>query len=176
LKNFARAAEHFAKRGFEVWFLGSSQEKDYIDGIYNFISDEKKIRNMAGEFSLKEDLAVLSFCDVFLTNDSGLMNLAYAQNAKVVAIYGANSPNFAHIDNGVNIAIYKKSFCSPCLYIFDDSPCGVFPSCINSITADEAIAAVENVLNNKNKNKTPCFNYIRYDEDSKYIMGTLRKR
>jgi ADP-heptose:LPS heptosyltransferase len=180
LENFAKTARHFAQEGCNIILLGSPDEREYINGIYGFLAADKKITdkifNAAGIFSLRQTLAALSLCDAFLTNDSGLMNLGYAQQAKTAALYGANDPVYVHIDNGINTAIYKKTYCSPCLYIFDSPPCGRLSVCMNNITAQEVIEAVKNILNTKFKGANSVNHTIKSDKISGYIMGTLRKR
>ncbi|MDR3243291.1 MAG: glycosyltransferase family 9 protein, partial [Elusimicrobiota bacterium] len=117
IENFAKTAQVFASKGYCVLLLGSPGEKEYVEKVLKFVGDNYEqvgsIYNAAGFFSLYEVLALFDFCDAFLTNDSGLMNLACTQNAKIVALYGANVPQFVHIDNGINTVIYKKAYCSP---------------------------------------------------------------
>jgi len=179
LKNFADAAVHFAKKDYNILLLGSPGEKEYINGIYGFIPDDKKITgriyNAAGYFSIKEVLAVLRLCDAFLTNDSGLMNLGYAQGTKTVSLYGASKPQFVHINNGINTAIYKKVYCSPCLHIFDTPPCRNLSVCINNITTGEVIGAVENILKINGKASFGTSDIIA-GENNGYVMGTLVRR
>ncbi|MDR1695845.1 MAG: glycosyltransferase family 9 protein [Endomicrobium sp.] len=182
LENFAKTALHFAEKGYNILLLGSQDEKEYINTIYDFITAGKEITcriyNAAGYFSLKEVLAVLRLCDIFLTNDSGLMNLGYAQETKTVSIYGASIPQFVHIDNGVNAAIYKKTYCSPCVHIFDTPPCGNLSVCINNITPPEVIDTVENVLKTDKKSSHAAFPLkgIIAGENNGYVMGTLIRK
>jgi heptosyltransferase II len=49
--------------------------------------------NAAGKTSLRELAALLSVCDVALTNDSGGMHLAAAVGTKVVAVFGITDPD-----------------------------------------------------------------------------------
>ncbi|AKL98386.1 glycosyltransferase family 9 protein [Endomicrobium proavitum] len=176
LENFAKVASYFADNGYGVLLFGSAQEKYYAQQLFDFLSKpSENIYNIAGKFPLPEVLALLPICDAFLTNDSGLMNLAYAQNAKVVALYGANSPQFVHIDNGVNEAVYKKSFCSPCLYIFDDSPCATDVVCMKNITVNNVISAVSKVLQTPAaKIKPTSRECIVVNKELNYVMGTLK--
>jgi heptosyltransferase-2 len=180
IENFAKTAKHFADLGYTILFLGSPDEKEYVQKAMIYIENNYRttdnIYNAAGIFTIKEIPALFDICDVLLTNDAGLMNLGYAQGIKTVALYGANTPSFVHIDNGRNTAIYKKAYCSPCLYLFDIPPCGNLAICIESITVEEVIQAVEKTLSNTNSIYNNKEDYIVVNKEQDYIMGTLRKR
>lgn len=181
LENFAQVAMHFINDGYAVVLLGSPEEKDYMEGLLEMVKQNgitQNLYNAAGYFSLPEVIASLPAFDAFLTNDSGLMNLAYAQNAKVIALYGNNVPVFVHIDNGINVAIYKKSYCSPCLYIFQNPPCGDKFVCMQNIKVAEVICAVKKVIqiNKSNSIKPANIDYDVINENKDYIFGTLRNK
>lgn len=48
---------------------------------------------LAGKLSLRQTLALLAGCDLFIGNDSGPLHLATAAGAPVVGIYGPTDPN-----------------------------------------------------------------------------------
>ncbi|MDR1952201.1 MAG: glycosyltransferase family 9 protein [Elusimicrobiota bacterium] len=181
LENFAQTAIHFANKGYDIILLGSASEKNYTQKVKDFVSGDNgadKIYNAAGYFTLSEVLVLLPKFSAFLTNDTGLMNLAYAQNAKVAALYGNNLPDFTSVDNGVNIALYKKSYCSPCLYIFDKPPCGDKAFCMENIKTDEVICALETLLNTKvgQVKESVEMDCQIISEKQNYLFGTLRKK
>jgi ADP-heptose:LPS heptosyltransferase len=176
IERFAQTAGHFAKEGYCVLLFGSPQEKEYTQKLIT-LSPDNNIFNVAGYFSLTEVLSLLAKLDCFLTNDTGLMNLAYAQKAKVVSIYGNNSPQMVHVDNGINIALYRDSYCSPCLYIFDTPPCGDRQVCMLNVNTDEVICAVKKVIETpREKMQLKEMSHMAVvDENSGYILGELNR-
>jgi ADP-heptose:LPS heptosyltransferase len=180
LKKFAYISSYFADKGYGILLFGSKDEEEYIEKIFDLLPKDAKIRNslynIAGKFTLPEILVLMNSLACFITNDSGLMNLAYAQKTKTVSIYGANYPDYVHIDNAINVAIYKHVYCSPCLYIFDKPPCVDHPFCIENISEQEVINAAENVLTNNINFQYTKKEIITYDKNNDYVLGTLRRK
>ena len=91
LNRFSDVASHFAQQEYGILLLGSAKERQYVEGILPLINDDKarkNIYNSSGELSFSEMLATLKIVDLVLTNDTGIMNFAYAQQATTVALYG----------------------------------------------------------------------------------------
>lgn len=63
--------------------------------------------NAAGKFSLKEVFYLVSQCDIFVGNDSGLMHVAAAQGCKTIGLFGPNTPVLWGPIGINNVAIYK---------------------------------------------------------------------
>jgi len=72
------------------------------------------IIDLTGATTLIEAMALIGECDVFVTNDSGLMHVAAALRTPLVAIFGSTD----HIATGPfsdNAVVIRKSLaCSPC--------------------------------------------------------------
>ena len=75
----------------------------------------KNVLDLTGKTSLALALACIDRCNVFVTNDSGLMHVAAALNTPLVAIFGSTD----HVATGpyTNKAtiIRKPMECSPCM-------------------------------------------------------------
>jgi hypothetical protein len=71
--------------------------------------------DLSGKTTLKEAMALIARCRLFITNDSGLMHIAAALNVAQVAIFG--STNFAATSPWSPRARIVRSAldCSPCL-------------------------------------------------------------
>jgi heptosyltransferase-2 len=73
------------------------------------------VLDLTGKTSLAEALALIDRCDVFVTNDSGLMHVAAALSTPLVAIFGSTD----HIATGPYseqaTIIRKPLACSPCM-------------------------------------------------------------
>jgi len=74
--------------------------------------------NLAGKTSLRELISLISECDVFVTNDSGPLHIAYAVGTSLVAIFGSTDPKLTGpppgSDGGSNVVVSPDISCSPC--------------------------------------------------------------
>ena len=91
--------------------------------------------------------AVLSKCEVAITNDSGLMHLANAVGTRVAAIFGPTHPRlgFAPVLDGSKI-IVNNFQCSPCSVHGQKACYQPKKYCFETITADTILDAVEEML------------------------------
>jgi len=71
--------------------------------------------NMAGRTSLKEAISLIARCDLFISNDSGLMHLAGALDIPLVAIFGSTNPRTTSPMGEKSVIVHKDVTCSPCL-------------------------------------------------------------
>ncbi|MBI2428321.1 MAG: glycosyltransferase family 9 protein [Ignavibacteriales bacterium] len=120
-----------------------------------FVADEVSrgvspdaVTNFAGEFSILETTAALEFCDVVITNDSGLMHLAAAKQKKIVAIFGSTVNEFGFYPYGTeSIVIERKDLeCRPCTHIGRKSCPKEHFKCLVDISADEVFEATKKMI------------------------------
>ncbi|MFM8455100.1 MAG: lipopolysaccharide heptosyltransferase II, partial [Gammaproteobacteria bacterium] len=90
-RHFAKVAQHFLNRGYEVLILGNQKDAAIADNIQYLAP---KIRNLAGKTTLEQALIKLTQVQLVLSNDSGLMHLAAALQKPLVAIYGSTNSEF----------------------------------------------------------------------------------
>lgn len=86
-KRFVEVGRELLKMGYSVCFVGGRDEFSLCDGIAEEIG-MPGVLNAAGEFSLEETAALLQRCYCLVSNDTGVMHLATAVDAPVVAIFG----------------------------------------------------------------------------------------
>lgn len=106
-----------------------------------------RVINLAGLTSLREVAALISLCNVLLTNDSGPMHIADALGTKTVALFGStNDIVTGPYRNGV--VIHKHVKCSPCY----QRTCPIDFRCMKQIEVDEVYRAIlERLEQNKSK-------------------------
>ena len=186
-ERFAQVAAHFAGLGYQIILPGSPDERAYVQKTIELMTDDglkSRVHNIAGSFPFEEVLEVLRRCDLFLTNDAGLMNLAFAQKVPTLGLYGPNTPTCVHVDDGVNVAIHKPVYCSPCLYHLSDPPCGGSAYCLDKITVAEVISAMQSMLDRAPKVKYPVWcrlpedagSLVAGDGHKQYAFGALKSR
>jgi len=67
-----------------------------------------------GNITLLETAALIKRCNLFITNDSGLMHIAASVKTKIIAIFGSTSPDWTGPYGDGHMVIRKKIDCSPC--------------------------------------------------------------
>lgn len=100
-----------------------------------------RVLNLAGLTSLRELMALIQRCTVFLTNDSGPMHIAAALKIPLVALFGSTSDiatgPYEHGD-----VIHKHVSCSPCY----QRTCPIDFKCMKQIGPEEVYAAIKRYL------------------------------
>lgn len=99
---------------------------------------EGSLLNLAGKTSIRELLALIQCCNVFLTNDSGPMHIAAALDIPLVALFGSTN-DIKTGPYGAGIVIHKHVECAPCY----KRVCPVDFRCMTRIETDEVYQAVQ---------------------------------
>jgi heptosyltransferase-2 len=98
--------------------------------------------NIAGKTNLKEAIALIARCRLFVSNDSGLMHVAGALGIPTIAIFGSTNP-VTTSPVGVNsIVIYRAVECSPCL----KPVCPTDFRCMDLIGVEEVYTAARKLM------------------------------
>jgi heptosyltransferase II len=92
-------------------FFGDKGGTPLVDEICQGFS--KRVINLAGKTSLRELMAFIKACHIFLTNDSGPMHIASALGTPLVALFGSTSDVATGPYQGGKV-IHKHVECSPC--------------------------------------------------------------
>lgn len=138
LERYADLARRLADAGRLVWVLGSAKESPLGERIAG-AHGSGRIRNLCGATRLEEAVDLLASAPVAVTNDSGLMHVAAAVGAHVVALYGSSSPSFTPPLTSRKSVLYKGLECSPCFA--RTCPLGHL-RCLRDISVDEVHDAV----------------------------------
>ena len=136
-----------------VVIFGSHSEIEIADEIMTEINrlnipmkTEKvgsRILVMAGKTNLRELAALISECDVFVTNDSGPMHITSALLVPIVAIFGSTDKTATGPYGEGHRIITKDLPCAPCMK--RECPEGHL-NCMTAVTADEVFNAVREIL------------------------------
>lgn len=98
--------------------------------------------DLTGRTTLSQAMAIISLCDAFVTNDSGLMHVAAATATPLVAIFGSTDPIATGPFSAQAIVIQKHLPCIPCL----KPDCTTDFACMQGIRAGEVFEAVSSLL------------------------------
>ncbi|WP_372972821.1 lipopolysaccharide heptosyltransferase II [Marinobacter sp.] len=111
LANHRALAGALVQRGVQVWVIGGPKDEDVGDTI---ASGQEGVFNLCGRTRLVDTVDLFSVCEKVVSHDSGLMHVAAASGAEVVAIYGSTSPDFTPPLTDKAVIVRHPVWCSPC--------------------------------------------------------------
>ena len=148
-QKFAYLSDQLINQGFNVILIGSLKELDLLHEIRGMMRQRPLIPAEADQrfgSELLYSAAILNKCLLAIGNDCSGMHLATAVGCPVIAIYGPTNPKKSGPMGNKNVAIYKDFACSPCRLKCRRK---IERECLEAITTEEVIRAVEFLLRNK---------------------------
>lgn len=134
---YARLAQQLVGAGYQVWLLGSPNDKAVGEEIQRACATI--CQNLCGKTDLSEAIDLLACAQLVVTNDSGLMHIAAALDKPLFAIYGSSSPGFTPPMSDHAQIIKLDLPCSPCFQRV--CPLGHF-NCMMQLTPDLIISKI----------------------------------
>ncbi|MFK8014936.1 MAG: lipopolysaccharide heptosyltransferase II [Gammaproteobacteria bacterium] len=134
---FAALPARLISLGCAVWVLGSKKEH----ALGETICGDSGARNLCGQTSLTDVIDLLHCCDSAVSNDSGLMHVAAACGARVVALYGSSSPTMTPPLTERASIVTEPQPCSPC---FARTCRYGHYDCLTKISVDRVFGEIEN--------------------------------
>ncbi|HMK60824.1 MAG TPA: lipopolysaccharide heptosyltransferase II [Dissulfurispiraceae bacterium] len=173
-ERFAEVAQWFIREtGGSVAVFGGKNEISISEEICRLVPTNRLM--LAGKTSLRELIASISECEIFLTNDSGPMHIAYAVGTPLVAIFGSTSPELTGPVGDRNLVVRTQISCSPC---FERSCDKEYLKCMFDIAPDQVYEALMKILPKKravflDRDGTLCrdANYLNKWDDFELLPG-----
>ncbi len=133
-------------RTIGVVLFGDKKSAPYISTLFSACQKRmthagERLLNLAGTTNLRQLMAAISVCQLFVSNDSGPMHLAAALNVPVVAIFGSTDPVVTGPLGRATI-LYKAVHCSPCF----KRVCPIDFRCMHRIEVREVLNAIEQYI------------------------------
>lgn len=123
----------------KIIYFGDKIGAPLVQEICNNFPD--RVINLAGKTSLRELMALIKACHLFLTNDSGPMHVASALGIPLIALFGSTSDVATGPYNGGHV-IHKHVPCSPC----SRRECPIDFRCMTRIEVSEVYQEIQNHL------------------------------
>lgn len=108
----ARLLLNYSK-DLSIIFFGDKGGTPLVNDICAGIGESERVVNLAGKTSLRELMAYIQSCHLFLTNDSGPMHIASALGIPLIALFGSTNDISTGPYQGGKV-IHKHVECSPC--------------------------------------------------------------
>lgn len=143
-ERFAQVADYLSEKyGANIIIFGGSNEIYLAQKVVSFMKVSIPII-LVGKTTIRQTAAVIERCNLFISNDSGLMHVSAAVKIPVVAIFGPTGPiKNAPLGEG-HIIVRKDIPCSPCSN-YQKNGCDNV-ECIKLVTVEDVLIAVENKL------------------------------
>lgn len=147
--------------------LGSSKQFNLMQKFYEnlILNTKEKVYNTAGIFTLYELFALIENCELFISNDTGPLHIAFALEKKTISLFGPTSPlQYRHNQNAYGI--YKNIYYSPCVPGFLIPPCLGDNQCMKQITVKEVELLCIDLLASKtleDKIENQTMSYLKND-------------
>ncbi|WP_320006637.1 glycosyltransferase family 9 protein [Maridesulfovibrio sp.] len=116
-RNFAEVIDKCVAAGYKVIFFGGPDEKELCSSILKQVRKADAVVSLAGKLGLQQLAAYIRQLDVYLTNDSGPMHIAWIQKVPVVAMFGPTVRRFGFFPRGDNSTVLESPEelkCRPC--------------------------------------------------------------
>lgn len=139
---FAEIANYKKSKAWQIILLGSNSDESMGKKIQELTNND--CINLIGKTTLLEALGILSFANLVISNDSGLMHLTAALDRPLIALYGSSSPEFTPPLSVKAKIIYLKLSCSPC---FERICPLVHLNCLKQLTPQIVINAIQDLIN-----------------------------
>lgn len=131
---FAALADRLAGRyDCPVLLFGSTGDRASTEAVQSAATTA--LVDIAGTTNLSDAIALIACCDLFVTNDSGLMHVAGALGVPTVAIFGSTNPKTTYPLGERTVLIRRPVDCSPCL----KQECPTDFRCMDLVTVDEVL-------------------------------------
>ena len=111
--HFGALAAVLAGADADVVVLGSAKERSIGDEVLARAANDR-VKNLCGATSLADVVDLLAAAEVAVSNDSGLLHVAAAAGAPVVAIYGSSSAKVTPPLTAAAAVVSLGIECSPC--------------------------------------------------------------
>lgn len=141
--HFARLAQDFLARGWQVWVFGSAKDQAMGQEIAQLAGQPTGLVNLCGRTGLDQAIDLMSLAQLAVCNDSGLMHIAAALNVPLVALYGSSSPGFTPPLTHQAEIVSLKLDCSPCFK--RECPLG-HTHCLTQLTPERVWSAAQRLL------------------------------
>src|SRR6266496_1886113 len=99
---------------FEIILTGDHDDMNVCDEIVR--SPGSKVKSIAGRLTFSETAALLSSCQLCITNDTSTLHLAEAvQVPRVISIFGPTDPDLLATQNERHLVLRSNLPCAPCM-------------------------------------------------------------
>ncbi len=151
-ERFAQLAERLAEQfQAQILIIGGPKERALAETIQEGMRHQAIL--MTGKTTVREMMALISQCDLFISNDSGPMHIASALRIPQVAIFGPTNAKATYARGPSDVMLQKEVDCAPCRHRI----CPTDHRCMKGVTVDDVSEAAGKQLNRHRKRRGAIF-------------------
>jgi heptosyltransferase II len=140
-ERFAALADLLAEgAGAQVLLVGSAEETEVSAAVV--AASRRRPLDLTGRTSLAESTALLSICDLLVTNDTGPAHLADAVGCPVIVIFGPTDPVTTRPFSERAVVVRRPPACAPCML----RDCPIDHRCMTAISPTDVFAEAARLL------------------------------
>ncbi|MEP6719236.1 MAG: lipopolysaccharide heptosyltransferase II [bacterium] len=130
-------------RRAQILLIGSQQELDVSQHVVSRMHNKALV--LTGKTDIAQLVAILSLCDLLVTNDTGPAHIAAALGRPTLVIFGPTNPLTTRPFSPYAEIISHPPECAPCML----RDCPIDHRCMTAITPDEVFSRAQALLANK---------------------------
>jgi heptosyltransferase-2 len=143
-ERFAAVADELCGRwNGKTVITGGPDERGIVDEIS--AAAKVKCLNLAGRTSVRQLMALIKRCNIFISNDSGPMHIAAALNVPLVAIFGPTDHTATSPFSDRALVVRRDAECAPCLL----RECPTDHRCMKAVTVEDVVNAASELRDSK---------------------------
>ncbi|MBI5675572.1 MAG: glycosyltransferase family 9 protein [Nitrospirae bacterium] len=134
--------------GTYIVLIGSGQDKDKAERLFESFSRTERVINAVGQFSLAEIPALLERLSLFIGVDSGITYMADALSVPLINVAGPSDMQDQRPTSECAIIIRNKFPCVPCSHAFKSLyNCKLKTrECVAAVSVEEIFSAAKKIL------------------------------
>lgn len=141
LARHQQLTQQLIEQGYQVWILGGPKDHPAGEDIAQGVSGP--VFNLCGRTKLVDVVDLAAQSQAVVSHDSGLMHVAAASGAQVVAIYGSTSPDFTPpLTPNATILQPHDLDCQPC---FERTCQFGHYNCLKQTTVENVLQAIQHI-------------------------------
>jgi len=151
-EKFVKVCDLLQSTGSKIILIGGESDKDLTGYIFSN-SENNKITDAAGKFSILGSTELIRRASLLITNDSAPLHIANAVGTKVTAIFGATAPGFGFYPYGEEDIVIETNGlkCRPCsIHGGNECPVKTF-ECMLDIEENTILKSVVNNFTDKKR-------------------------
>lgn len=135
----------------QILIIGGPKERALSESIQKDMRHQAIV--MTGKTTVREMMALISQCDLFISNDSGPMHIASALRIPQVAIFGPTNAKATYARGAFDVMLQKDVDCAPCRHRI----CPTDHRCMKGVTVDAVYEAAVKQIEQHHKLRGAVF-------------------
>jgi len=148
IENWVKIIDYLSDKNYQIYLTGAPVDKIKAEKIAKI--SKNRVEVVAGIYSLKDTITLLSKSKLVISVNTGIMHIASALGCNLISLNGPTSVKRWGPLNKNSIAIQSSISCSPCLNLGFEYGCSE-NKCMQVISVDEVIKGINHFLKDNNE-------------------------